>query len=355
MALKRDERPPERQAPAERHWYLLIHQIPPRPLYLRAKIRQRLDRVGAVPLKKSVYVLPRTEDSLEDLQWIAQETVAGGGEAFVCAADFAYGVTTEELVARFQRPRAADFEELTAEIRALLRTLGPRRRKGQVPDDLAVRCARLRKRLEELTAIDFFEAPARHEAEMALHSLEEHLRPAGAPEARAAPPGEGARPVGRTWVTRAGVHIDRIGSAWLIRRFIDPEARFRFVPAGTKDFAPDEIRFDMVGGDFTHEGDRCTFETLAARFAIADAAVDEISRIVHDVDVKDGKFGRPDAPGIQQLILGLVLAEPDDEARLERGFVLFDDLHRSFSKGVEAAGMTRRREKQTLSAGKGRR
>ncbi len=331
----RDGGPPERPAAPERRWYLLIHQIPPRPLYLRAKIRQRLDRVGAVPLKKSVYVLPRTEDSLEDLQWIAQEAVAGGGEAFVCAAEFAYGVTAEELVARFQRARAADFEALAAEIRALLRALGPRRRKGPPPDDLAVRGERLRKRLEELTAIDFFETPARHEAEMALHSLEEHLLPAGAPVARGAAPRGGAKPVGRTWVTRAGVHIDRIASAWLIRRFIDPEARFRFVPAGTKDFAPEEIRFDMVGGDYTHEGDRCTFETLAARFAVADAAVDEIARIVHDVDVKDGKFGRPDAQGVQQLILGLVLAEPEDEARLERGFVLFDDLHRSFSKGPD--------------------
>ncbi|MGE5344450.1 MAG: chromate resistance protein ChrB domain-containing protein [Acidithiobacillales bacterium] len=330
----------ERPAPAERRWYLLIHQIPPRPLYLRAKIRQRLERVGAVPLKKSVYVLPRTEDSLEDLQWIAQETVSGGGDAFVCAADFAYGVTTEELVARFQRARAADFEALTAEIRALLRALGPRRRKGPAPEDLAVRAARLRKRFEELTAIDFFETPARHEAEMALHSLEEHLRPAGTPDARAAAPGEGAKPVSRTWVTRAGVHIDRIGSAWLIRRFIDPEARFRFVPAGTKVFAPDEIRFDMVGGDFTHEEDRCTFETLVARFAIPDAAVDEIARIVHDVDVKDGKFGRLDAPGIQQLILGLVLAEPEDEARLERGFALFDDLYLSFSKSAPSKGNT---------------
>ncbi len=337
---ERDGDPPERPAPAGRRWYLLIHQIPPRPLYLRAKIRQRLDRVGAVPLKKSVYVLPRTEDSLEDLQWIAQEVVAGGGEAFVCAADFAYGVTAEELVARFQRARAADFEALAAESRALLRTLGSRRRKEAAPEDLTLRGARLRKRLEELSAIDFFETPARHEAEMALHSLEERLRPAGAPDARGAAPAEGTKPLGRTWVTRAGVHIDRIGSAWLVRRFIDPEARFRFVPAGTKDFAPGEIRFDMVGGDFTHEGDRCTFETLAARFAIADPAVDEIARIVHDVDVKDGKFGRPDAPGVQQLILGLVLTEPDDETRLERGFVLFDDLYRSFSKSAAGKGST---------------
>ncbi len=319
----------ERPTPGGPGWYLLIHQLPPKPLYLRAKIRQRLERVGAIPLKKSVYVLPRTEDALEDLQWIAQEAVAGGGEAYVCEADFNFGVKAEELVARFRRARTADFEALASETRALLRPSVRGHRKGPA-DDLAARLARLKKRFEELTAVDFFDTPARHEAEMALHSLEERVRPAGAPAGGAAGAKERPGMTGRTWVTRSGIHIDRIASAWLVRRFIDPEARFRFVPAGTKDFASGEIRFDMVGGDYTHEGDRCTFETLVARFGITDAAVGEIARIVHDVDVKDAKFGRPDAPGIQQLVLGLVLAHPEDETRLERGFALFDDLHRSF-------------------------
>ncbi len=330
---RRKKAPDEANRPARGGpvWYLLIHQLPPRPLYLRAKIRQRLERVGAIPLKKSVYVLPRTEVALEDLQWIAQEAVAGGGEAYVCEADFTYGVKAEELVERFRRARTADFEALASEIRAVLRASDRSRRKGAAGDDLAARLARLRKHFEELTVLDFFEAPARHEAEMALHSLEERVRPAGARAGGAVGAKERPGMTGRTWVTRSGIHIDRIGSAWLIRRFIDPEARFRFVPAGTKEFAPGEIRFDMVGGEYTHEGDRCTFETLVARFGITDAAVGEIARIVHDVDVKDGKFGRPDAPGIGQLILGLALANPGDEVRLERGFALFDDLHRSFS------------------------
>ncbi len=136
---------------------------------------------------------------------------------------------------------------------------------------------------------------------------------------------------GKTWVTRAGVKIDRIASAWLIRRFIDPDAQIRFVNANRWGKSEDEIAFDIVGGDYSHEADRCTFETLVVRFGIRDRAVREIAEIVHDIDLKDGAFGRSDAPGIQILIQGLVSAHPSDEARLERCLALFDDLAHSFA------------------------
>ena len=339
---------------SERRWYLLIHQLPPKPLYLRAKIRQRLERAGAIPLKNSVYVFPRTDEGLEDLQWIAQEAAAGGGEAWVCEADFTFGVDSAGLVDRFRKVRSADFEALAGEIRTALRTAGPRTRKSPLPEDLTTRVLRFKKRLEGLSGIDFFGTPARHEAEMALRSLEERVGPQKGAEPSSGTGIDRDRCVGRTWVTRTGVKVDRIASAWLIRRFIDPEARFRFVPAGARDDDPEAIRFDMVGGDYTHEGDRCTFETLVTHFGLTDPSLSQIAKVVHDIDLKDGKYGRADAPGIQQLIRGIVLAHPDDEARIERGSTLFDDLYRSFSKGVEATGPTRRREKQTPSAKRGR-
>ncbi len=222
----------------EPRWYLLIHQLPPKPLYLRAKIRQRLERVGAVPLKNSVYVLPRSEGGLEDLQWIAQEAVAGGGEAWVCEADFGVGARTDELVESFRRARTADFGALAAELRATLRLTGPGRRKVALAEDLTVRIARFRKRFDELTAIDFFDTPARHDAEMVLNSLEERAKPSSRPGSTADGTEARAALVGRTWVTRAGVQVDRIASAWLIRRFVDPDARFRFVPSGTRTSSP---------------------------------------------------------------------------------------------------------------------
>ena len=168
---------------------------------------------------------------------------------------------------------------------------------------------------------------------MALRALEARIDPSAAAAPRSEP--IDARTLQcRTWVTRTGVQIDRIASAWLIRRFIDAQARFRFVSAGTKAVEAGELRFDMVDGDFTHEGDRCTFETFVARLGLSDAAVGQIAQIVHDIDLKDEKFSRSDAAGVQQLVLGLVLTHPTDEARLERGFGLLDDLYRSFSRGA---------------------
>jgi hypothetical protein len=137
-------------------------------------------------------------------------------------------------------------------------------------------------------------------------------------------------PPGSAWVTRQDVHVDRIASAWLIRRFIDPNASFRFVPA--KGYRPrsGEVRFDMFEGEFTHEGDRCTFETLLLRAGLTDPALTAIAEIVHDIDLKDGKFGRAEAGGVAALIDGLARKPIRDAERIERGSALFDDLYASF-------------------------
>jgi hypothetical protein len=299
------------------HWYLLIHQLPPEPLYLRAKIRQRLSRVGAVALKNAVYVLPRREECLEDFQWMVEAAVAGGGEAYVCEAEFLGGKTEQALVDQFRAERDADYAALVEETRGW---------KREEDKDLPSRAARARKRLEEIRRIDFFDAPRRREAEKRVADLDAASR---RPPRRGGPGRTSL--VGRIWVTRRGIHIDRIASAWLIRRFVDPRARFRFVDPKEPP-RREEVRFDMVGGDFSHEGDRCTFETLVARTGLIDRALAEVGEIVHDIDLKDDKFGRPEAPGIERLITGLALANPRDEARLERGLVLFDELYRSFRK-----------------------
>ena len=137
----------------------------------------------------------------------------------------------------------------------------------------------------------------------------------------------------QTWVTRRGVKIDRIGTAWLVRRFVDPKARFRFIDPKTEAPGTGERSFDMVGGEFTHEGDRCTFETLVRRLGLRDRALTEVAEIVHDIDVKDAKFARPESPGLAQLVTGIVAAHEDDEDRLGQGFQVFDALYESFRKG----------------------
>jgi hypothetical protein len=240
---------------AGRTWLLLIHQVPPKPDYVRVKVRRRLHGLGAVPLKNSVYVLPETDEHLEDFQWLANEIIAAGGDATIVSATLLSGVSDTELEAQF----------------------------GAEP------------------------RPTAGTASLSV-------------------------PRGSTWVTRQGVFIDRIASAWLIRRFIDADAAFKFVPA--KGFKPraGEVRFDMFGGEFTHVGDQCTFETLLARFALRDAALATIGEIVHDIDCKDEKFDRPEAAGVLAVIQGIALATKDDAERIERGTTVFDGLYGQLSR-----------------------
>lgn len=324
-------------------WYLLIHQLPPKPLYLRAKIRSRLAGVGGVALKNSVYVLPERDDCLEDLEWIAQEAVSGGGEAYVCRAEFLEGVSDQTLQKRFrdQASQAYDsFKRELTEALARARQRGPEA--AEVPGDLL----RLKKRFEDISSLDFFEAPERKETEAMLRVLESRIH-GDARKAGAKAPRKHPDLIGRTWVTRRDPRVDRLGSAWLIRRFVDPGARFRFLDPRRLEKRPSEIGFDFVGADFTHERDRCTFETLKERIGISDPALDPIAEIVHDIDLKDGKYGRPDGPGIQQLIQGLIQAHPNDEERIASGLVLFDHLYASFRGKARASRVPAANRKRT--------
>ena len=302
---------------ARLRWWLLIHRVPAKPLYLRARILRRLLRSGALAVKDAVYALPRREACLADLTRIAEEAVAGGGEAYVCQAEFADAGVDAWLIEAFRSAREADYKALARDLEG--------QRAGVAP---AVRPARARARFEKIARIDFFEAAGRRKAERLLKDFESR------PGRRAPhPAAERGRWKGRTWVTRRGLHVDRIASAWFIRRFLDGRARFRFIDPKAEPARTGEIRFDMAGGDFTHEGDRCTFETLIRRVGVDDPALNQIAEIVHDVDIKDGKFGRPDAPGVERIVNGILASQPDDRARLERGSALFDQLYESFRIG----------------------
>jgi len=320
-------------APTER-WLLLIHQIPPKPDYLRVKIGRRLQRVGAVPVKNSVYVLPDGDQTYEDFQWIRREIIDGGGDASICRAEFIDGLTSDEIRQAFRRARAADYSEIAAAARELRSAVASgergasRSRPVRADDELS----RLRKRLAAVAAIDFFDASERTSAEEALTIADAELRPRStSSESTSGIDRGGYR--GRTWVTRTGIFVDRIASGWLIRRFIDPEARFRFVRESEYRPSDGELRFDMFEAEFTHEGDQCTFETLISRFALDAPPLREIAEVVHDIDLKDDKFDRDDAAGIERVLAGIVAAHPDDATRFERGCQLFDELYALFSQG----------------------
>jgi hypothetical protein len=308
-------------------WLLLIHQIPPSPPYFRAKVGRRLVRIGAVPIKNAVYVLPATEQSQEDFEWVAREIAQGGGDATLCRASLVEGLTDEQVEGLFAAARQADYAALATEAREAATALPTkagmdeaRRNEGRA------QLARLQSRLAEVLTVDFFGAPGREAAEAAIGALERRLQKD--PPAKAA---ASARPKladyqGRTWVTRKNIHVDRVASAWLIARFIDKKPVFKFVPGQGYEAKKGELTFDMFEADFTHVGDRCTFETLLEKFELKDPGLRALGEIIHDVDVKDGKFERAEAAGIGAVIAAMALVRRDDDARLELGKTLFDGL-----------------------------
>jgi hypothetical protein len=281
-------------------WLVLIHQLPPEPSYLRVKVARRLARIGAVQIKNTVYVLPATDACREDLQWAMAEIREGGGEANLFESRFVDGITDADVEQRFKDDRNADYDALIEDVKA-----------GADP-------ARLRKRLGAIQAIDFFAAP-RGPAAAALLDKGGETRSA---DLRA----EDYR--GRTWVTRPGVHVDRMASAWLIRRFIDPKAKITCAPRP----APRALTFDMPKADFTHDADRCTFEVLRDRFGIADKSVRALGEIVHDIDLRDDAFGREETAGVAAMVAGIALKHRDDKERLARAAQLFDELYEWFRR-----------------------
>lgn len=299
---------------ASARWVLLIHQIPPKPAYLRVKVGRRLQRLGAVPIKNSVYVLPNTPEAVEDFQWQRREIVTAGGDASVCQGSFLDGLTDAEIEDLFRSARDPDYREIATAAKALLKK-APR----GLPEGIVTR---LRRRLDEVTKIDFFPAPGRQAAVDLVAQVEARLK---APRETPARPAPGRLP--RVWVTRREVFVDRIASGWLIRRFIAPDARFKFVDPEGYGPAPGEARFDMYEGEYTHEGDRCTFETLVARFGLRDPGLAVIGQIVHDIDCKGVASDRAEAPGVERVLAGIARQHPNDAARMDAGAAFFDSLY----------------------------
>ena len=315
-------------------WLLLIHQLPAKPAYLRVKVWRRLQGIGAVAVKNAVHALPMSEGTQEDFEWLLREIVEGGGEAFLCETRLIDGLSDDDVRKLFDAARDADYETIAKDARAITKSLRPKL-KSETINEFRAQVARLRNRLADVVSIDFFGAIGREAAEGLLGDLEARLNEDEAVTKRPkvdskASAREALR--GRTWVTRQGVHVDRIGSAWLIRRFIDPEARFKF--ASGKGYRPDEgeLRFDMFQAEFTHEGDNCTFEVLLDRVALNDPALRAIAEIIHDIDLRDSKFGREEAVGIRTLIDGIALATSDDSERIARGTEVFNNLYEVFGR-----------------------
>ena len=297
-------------------WLLLLLSLPPKPSSLRVRTWRKLRALGAVALKSGAYLLPFSPDRYEQFQWLAQEVQKDQGEATLLKVDRVENMKPADVVRLFQEARNADYAALTDRYRKLGAAKRPR---------AAEELARLAREMDRLGEIDFFDASGRQQTVRAREQAERRV---------AGPAKPGARPAGRLdlealknrrWATRPRPHVDRIASAWLIKRFLDPGAEFVFT---TPDELPDDVvPYDMAGVELGHHGDHCTFETLLHRSGMRDRRLFAIAEIVHEADLRDGKFQRDEARGLDLVLRGLLAAVKDDHEALAQGLILFDGLY----------------------------
>src|ERR1051326_1487960 len=306
---------------------LLLVGVPPSPSSLRVKVWRRLKALGAVPLKRSAYLLPDNPDRYEDFQWLAQEVQREGGDATLVRVQQIENVNDADILRLFHEPRDSDYKQLAARYRKLLQSLEKKSaaKSARVPDELA----RLSKEHQRIRDIDFFGAPTGAEVRRLEEAIAMRTRRPESAKRDERPTLDLSKLRGKRWVTRPRPLVDRIASAWLIKRFIDPDATFVFAPP--KDFPKDAIAYDAPGVELSHQGEDCTFETLVKRARLKDRRVARIAEIVHEADLRDGKYPHEEARGIDVAIRAFIAASPDDDRVLEQGMALFEGLYANTS------------------------
>jgi hypothetical protein len=306
-------------------WLALLMSLPPTPTRHRVGVWRKLQRMGAIRLRGAAWLLPETAETTELFQWLVQEIQSFRGEATLLRVDRIETMAEDEVRTLFHRARATEYQavvhgcrEVTAQIDRLKVA-----HRGSVPQ-VRARLDGLKRELDRIQTIDYLESPAGQRTKAAWEATAKRLRtldrPTGSRTHRGSVPAPGS-----TWITRPRPHIDRIASAWLLKRFCDPTAKFGFADAA--DAARKGIPFDILGAEFGHHGEDCTFETLVRRFGIKDRRVKLIAEIVHEADLHDGKFNRQESMGVSLAIKGLAAATKDDHELLERGMAIFDGLY----------------------------
>jgi hypothetical protein len=306
---------------------LLLVGLPPAPSSLRVRVWRRLRSLGAVALKRGAYLLPDTPDRYEDFQWLAQEIQREGGDATLIRVQQIENVTADDVARLFHEPRDADYRELAVRYRKLLQALD--RKSAAASERIHAELARLQKEHQRVHDIDFFDAPGGAEVRRLEEAIAMRTRRPETARREDRPTLDLGTLRRRRWVTRPRPHVDRIASAWLIKRFIDPDAEFVF--AAPAEFPADAIPFDAPGVELSHHGEDCTFETLVKRARLRDRRLTRLAEIVHEADLRDGKYPHAEARGIDASIRALLAASPDDHQVLAHGLALFEGLYATTS------------------------
>jgi len=294
-------------------WLLFLYSLPTRQNTARVAVWRKFKKIGAIQIKNSTYLLPDQPAQYEHFQWLAQQVRDYGGDATLVRAQEIEGMPAEKLIALFNRDRDREFGEVKKALQAFLTS-----RKKIAPENAAAELERLTRQFREISEVDFFQSARGHEVQMLLRRAE-------GGSTRKLSRLDPKNYCGKTWTTRPRPEIDRVGSAWLIRKFIDREATFAF--AAKPSLKSKAVPFDMVDVEFSHHGDRCTFETLVQRFAIDDKAVRVIAEMIHDADLEDEKFQRTECIGIDRVLKGWGKSGMTNEEIMLHGFKSFDGLY----------------------------
>ena len=295
-------------------WLLLLFSLPTNRNTERVAVWRRLKKLGAVQIKTSTYLLPDETAQYEQFQWLAQQIRDYGGDSTLVRAQEIEGLAKEKVIAMFNDGRAKDYAELRKSLQGFIG-----RRKKMDAEAAASELERFTRQFREIREVDFFESARGHDVAMLLRRAE------GRGAARQLAVLDAKQYQGKTWLTRPRPEIDRVGSAWLISKFIDKKPKFVFAPSA--DAVPSAIPFDMLDAEFSHHGNYCTFETLIRRFAIPDKVVAKIGEMIHDADLDDARFQRVEAVGIDRVLKGWAKEGLPDEEILRRGFECFDALY----------------------------
>ena len=302
-------------------WLVLSYSLPAAPRSSpRVAIWRRLKRLGVLPMAGGVYALPARDTCQEAFQWLAQEIRQAEGEALIMRVDQFDGLSDAQIIARFQEARGKYYAELETQVATLEQELTAQ----SVPDDRSQHhdaLDRLRRRYADLARVDYFDCPdeARVAARLAriAHLLAGNLTTASVPSVTLMDYRS------RRWMTRPRPHVDRLACAWLIRRFIDPDATIRYADVPE----PDEVAFDMPDVAFGHQGDRCSFETMLQAFGLDDPGLCALAEIVHEIDLRDGRYVRPEIAGVDTILSGWQLADQPDTVLETQGIALFEGLY----------------------------
>ena len=316
-------------------WIFLLHQIQELKSRERVKVWRLTKKVGAVFYRNSVYVLPYSKERLEDFQWLCQQIKDSKGEASVFISASQDGNEDRIIRGLFEHSREEGYSAILTSAKDLLERIRRAKQQKQLSEPLLKKLTKeerqLTKSFTDIERIDFFSTPLAKDVRRIIEQIANHLSSSHPQRVSLAPLQRYSLKTfqRKVWATRENIHIDRLCSAWLIRRFIDREARFVFVLESK--LPKDAISFDVFGAEFSHHGEDCTFETLLKSFQLKDKALTAIGEIIHDIDMKDHKFGRPESAGLDAVVRALSNSLKDDHRVLEIGSKILDALYVYFS------------------------